>query len=273
MRLLEEKLSLWKVVAAATPFDVAAIRGDFPALAQQVHGRPLVYLDNAATTQKPRQVIDAISRYYERDNANVHRGVHALSERATDGVRRRARDRARVHQRAVRCGDRVHAQCHREHQPGGARLGRCQRARRATRCSSPRWSITPTSCRGSCCASAPAPCSRSCRSTIAASSSWTSSSGCCRRARRWWRSCICRTRWARSIPSPRSPRARRRAGAAVLIDGSQAAYHMAVDVQALGADFYVFTRPQDLRPDRHRRAVRPRGRARRRCRRSSAAAT
>ena len=63
--------------------DWAALRADFPILQQQVHGRPLVYLDNAATTQKPRAVIDAVSRYYERDNANVHRGVHALSERAT----------------------------------------------------------------------------------------------------------------------------------------------------------------------------------------------
>jgi cysteine desulfurase/selenocysteine lyase len=72
-------------VASATPrLDVAAIRGDFPVLHQQVHGKPLVYLDNAATTQKPVQVIEALSRYYEHDNANVHRGVHQLSERATE---------------------------------------------------------------------------------------------------------------------------------------------------------------------------------------------
>ena len=59
------------------------IRADFPILDQQVSGHPLVYLDNAATTQKPRCVIDALVRYYERDNANVHRGIHALSMRAT----------------------------------------------------------------------------------------------------------------------------------------------------------------------------------------------
>jgi cysteine desulfurase/selenocysteine lyase len=64
-------------------FDVQRIRGDFPILRETVRGRPLVYLDNAATSQKPRQVIEAISRYYERDNSNVHRGVHMLSERAT----------------------------------------------------------------------------------------------------------------------------------------------------------------------------------------------
>ncbi|HEY0863267.1 MAG TPA: cysteine desulfurase [Lacunisphaera sp.] len=60
------------------------VRADFPILHQQVNGKPLVYLDNGATSQKPRQVIDALVRYYERDNSNVHRGLHALSTRATD---------------------------------------------------------------------------------------------------------------------------------------------------------------------------------------------
>src|SRR3954466_10105747 len=60
------------------------VRADFPILHQQVNGKPLVYLDNGATSQKPRSVIDALVRYYERDNSNVHRGLHALSMRATD---------------------------------------------------------------------------------------------------------------------------------------------------------------------------------------------
>jgi cysteine desulfurase/selenocysteine lyase len=60
------------------------VRRDFPTLHQQVHGKPLVYLDNAATAHKPRSVIDALSKFYERDNSNVHRGLHALSMRATD---------------------------------------------------------------------------------------------------------------------------------------------------------------------------------------------
>ncbi|MBN1586494.1 MAG: cysteine desulfurase [Candidatus Omnitrophica bacterium] len=63
--------------------NIAQIRRDFPILHQQVHGHPLVYLDNAATTQKPRQVLDALENYYTQDNANIHRGVHTLSERAT----------------------------------------------------------------------------------------------------------------------------------------------------------------------------------------------
>ena len=63
--------------------DVKRIREDFPILSRQVHGKPLVYLDNAATTQKPRQVIDALVNYYSRYNANIHRGLHALAEEAT----------------------------------------------------------------------------------------------------------------------------------------------------------------------------------------------
>jgi cysteine desulfurase/selenocysteine lyase len=66
-----------------TLWDVERVRKDFPALHQEVHGKPLVYLDSAATSQKPQAVIDALVRYYSQDNANVHRGVHALSERAT----------------------------------------------------------------------------------------------------------------------------------------------------------------------------------------------
>lgn len=64
-------------------FDVEKVRADFPILHQQVNGQPLVYLDNAATTQKPNAVIDAISNYYREDNSNVHRGAHALADRAT----------------------------------------------------------------------------------------------------------------------------------------------------------------------------------------------
>lgn len=72
-------------------FDPRKLRRDFPILAQKVRGKPLVYLDNAATTQKPRQVLDALEHYYTHDNANVHRAVHLLSERAT-----RAYEDARV---------------------------------------------------------------------------------------------------------------------------------------------------------------------------------
>src|SRR5712672_2571734 len=63
--------------------DWAKLRADFPILDQQVHGKPLVYFDNAATSQKPRAVIQSLVHYYEHDNANVHRGIHELSNRST----------------------------------------------------------------------------------------------------------------------------------------------------------------------------------------------
>ena len=79
-------MSLPETVTAAAPapvFDVERIRADFPILCRQIREHPLVYLDNAATTQKPRAVLDAITRYYAHGNANIHRGVYLLSEEAT----------------------------------------------------------------------------------------------------------------------------------------------------------------------------------------------
>jgi cysteine desulfurase/selenocysteine lyase len=90
-------------VRSVAGLDVARIRKDFPVLSEPIHGKRLVYLDNAATAQKPRQVLDAIRRFYEHDNSNVHRGVHLLSERATRDYEA-ARDKVR---------DFVHA-AHRE---------------------------------------------------------------------------------------------------------------------------------------------------------------
>ena len=72
-----------ETLAAKTGFDVRVVREDFPILREKAYGKPLVYLDNAATTQKPQQVIDRISEYYTHENSNVHRGIHYLSERAT----------------------------------------------------------------------------------------------------------------------------------------------------------------------------------------------
>jgi cysteine desulfurase/selenocysteine lyase len=80
---------------AEAAFDVEAVRREFPILAQRVHGHPLVFLDSAASAQKPRRVLDAMTGFYERDYANIHRGVYALSERATaafEGARERVRE-------------------------------------------------------------------------------------------------------------------------------------------------------------------------------------
>jgi len=81
---VEQRNQLPSALAAARAFDVERVRKDFPILHRTVNGKPLIYLDNAATSQKPQVVIDAITRYYETENANIHRGVHYLSQRATE---------------------------------------------------------------------------------------------------------------------------------------------------------------------------------------------
>lgn len=83
-----ERPSDRRAAGAPALWNAERVRADFPILTREIRGRPLVYLDNAATAQKPRTVIDSISRYYETFNANVHRGVHRLSEEATDEYER-----------------------------------------------------------------------------------------------------------------------------------------------------------------------------------------
>jgi cysteine desulfurase/selenocysteine lyase len=88
---------------AGVSFDVEKVRADFPVLHERVHGRQLVYLDNAATSQKPNAVIDAIVSYYRHDNANIHRGVHLLSQRATEDYERaRSLVQSFIHAREAR---------------------------------------------------------------------------------------------------------------------------------------------------------------------------
>src|SRR5438067_3896682 len=83
-------------------FDVDQVRRDFPVLRQKVHGKPLVYLDSAATAQKPQAVIEAERRFYEVDCANIHRGVHELSQRSTaDYEETRIKGKAFIHARST----------------------------------------------------------------------------------------------------------------------------------------------------------------------------
>ena len=81
---LQRLLSRTAPPGPSRPLDVDAVRRDFPILNQRIHGKPLVWLDNAATTQKPNSVIDAISHFYRNDNSNIHRAAHSLAARATD---------------------------------------------------------------------------------------------------------------------------------------------------------------------------------------------
>jgi cysteine desulfurase / selenocysteine lyase len=227
-------------IPTAPRLDVSAVRADFPALHQHVHGKPLVYLDNAATTQKPQAVIDAMTDYYRLDNANVHRGVHALSERATTAYEdAREAVRAFLHARSVseivftrnateainlvarawgdanvRAGDEVLITGMEHHsnivpwQLLAERTGATLRA-------------IPIDDDG----------------TL--------------RLDELDRLLTSRTRMVAVVhlsnvlgtinPVDRIVARARGAGAAVLIDGSQAAGHLPVDVQALDPDFYVFT--------------------------------
>jgi len=86
------------------PFDVAAVRDDFPILSEEVNGRPLIWFDNAATTQKPRAVIDRVSYFYEHENSNIHRAAHELAARATDAYEN-ARETARRFLNAQSAGE------------------------------------------------------------------------------------------------------------------------------------------------------------------------
>jgi cysteine desulfurase/selenocysteine lyase len=226
--------------ATRTTFDVAAIRGEFPALDQRVHGKPLVYLDNAATTQKPAEVIDAVARYYRSDNANVHRGVHALSERATaafEGARedvrrflnakstrevvftRNATEGINLVARAwgdanVKSGDEVLITAMEHHSNIVPWQLLCERSGATLR-------VAPIDDRGAL------------------------------RMDQFGRLLGPKTKIVAAVhlsnalgtinPVADVVKLAKAAGATVLIDGAQAAYHMPVDVATLGVDFYVVT--------------------------------
>jgi len=221
-------------------FDVAAIRAQFPALHQQVHGKPLVYLDNAATTQKPQVVIDALRHYYERDNSNVHRGVHALSERATLAFEkarktvqrflnarsereiiftRNATESINLVARAwgdwqLTAGDEVLITAMEHHSnivPWQMACGRTGAILKVAPIDDAGDVILDQFER-----------LLSPKTKMVAISHLSNALGTVN-------------------PVADMITMARRVGATVLIDGSQAAYHMAVDVQALDPDFYVFT--------------------------------
>ncbi|MCC7008044.1 MAG: cysteine desulfurase [Acidobacteria bacterium] len=220
--------------------DVAALRADFPALHQQVHGKPLVYLDNAATTQKPQVVLDALQQYYRQDNANVHRGVHTLSERATvayeaarEAVRvflnarsereivftRNATEAINLVARAwgddsLRAGDEVLISAMEHHSNIVPWQLACARAGATLR-------VIPIDDRGELI--------------------WEQFELLLNERTRLV--AVVHVSNALGTVNPVAEIVRRAhdAGARVLVDGSQAVHHMPVDVRALDADFYVFT--------------------------------
>ena len=129
-------------------YDVNRIRADFPILSQEVHGKPLTFLDNGASAQKPRQVIDAMSNVYETEYANVHRGAYHLSERATERYEG-ARD---IVQRFLNAKSRqeivFRKKCDRGDQFGRLQLCALRPGARGRELSSLIWSIISISCPG-----------------------------------------------------------------------------------------------------------------------------
>jgi cysteine desulfurase/selenocysteine lyase len=228
------------VTSSVAQLDVARIRADFPALNQHVHGRPLVYLDNAATTQKPASVIEALRRYYEVDNANVHRGVHLLSQRATDAYEE-AREKVRAFVGAASTREIVYTRNATESINLVARAWGDANVRRGDEvlitAMEHHSNIVPWQllCERAGAKLRVAPMNDSGELLMDEFESLLSP----------------RTRIVAAVhlsnalgtinPVGEIVRRAHRAGAVALIDGSQAAYHMPIDVQAMDADFYVFT--------------------------------
>ena len=151
-------------------YDVEAIRRDFPILSREVYGKPLVYLDNGASAQKPQAVLDAIHHAYTQEYANVHRGLHFLSNAATDAYEKARETVRRFLNAAEHRGDRLHLEHDGGDQHGRLWLGHAAISARATRSCCRSWSTTPTSCRGISSASGRARSWSGRRSTISACS-------------------------------------------------------------------------------------------------------
>ncbi len=221
-------------------FTVEQVRKDFPILQQSIHGHPLAFLDNAASSQRPRVVIDAISNYYEHDHANVHRGVHTLSHRATEAYEG-AREKIRSFINAASTREIIFTRGTTEaiNLVATSFGERCSVT--ATKLSFPTWNTIRISCRGRCCATERAQCSRSFRSMIAVRLFLMNS-------RHYWGP---RTRLlalshvsnalGTVTPVEKFIAAAKERDIPVLLDGAQAVPHQSVDMRALGCDFYAFS--------------------------------
>ncbi len=235
------------------------VRRDFPILGTKIHGKPLVYLDNAASAQKPSAVIEAERRVYETCYANIHRGVHWLSVHATDAYDA-AREKARAFLNAAAAArDHLRPRHDRGHQPRRPDARPRSASAPATRSSSPASSTTRTSCPGRCCARRRARGSPSPRSTTRASSISRPSRSSSRPRTKIVSVAHLSNALGTIIPVRRDRRARararrrrlrrRRAGGAAPA-GRRAGPRLRL-LRLLG--------PQDLRPDRRRRALRQDG--------------
>jgi cysteine desulfurase/selenocysteine lyase len=228
------------ITANTTPYDVEAIRRDFPILSREVYGKPLVYLDNGASAQKPKVVLDAIQHAYANEYANVHRGLHFLSNAATDAYEKAREIVRRFLNAPVGRRDRLHVELDRGDQHGRLRLrhaeyrrGRRDRAldhgaslqHRAVafhpRAAGRQAGLGAGGRRGALphrrLREAPDD-----RTKLVAITHMSNALGTVTPIKE-----ICRIAHERGIP--------------VLVDGSQAAVHMPIDVQDLDCDWFVMT--------------------------------
>jgi len=177
---------------SARPFDPHLIRRDFPILQEQVNGRPLVWLDNAATTQKPNAVIDRLSYFYRHENSNIHRAAHTLAARATDAYES-AREKVRRFLNASSTREIIFVRGTTEAINLVAQSWAAATSRKTTKSSSPGSSTTLTSSPGSSCVRRKAPACASRLSMTEAKSFSKSTRSCWARAPAWSPSARCRT--------------------------------------------------------------------------------
>ena len=217
-----------------------AIRKDFPILNQTVNGHPLIYFDNAATSQKPRAVIDTLSHFYERDNSNVHRGLHELSNRATAAYEESREAAGRLPWRGGG-DDHLHARHDRKHQPRRSARGEKPTWAKAISSFSPRWSITAISCRGS---SSPAARGQRCGSFPSlptACSTWTTLDELLDGPVKIFSFTHISNTLGTINPAADLCARARRAGVTTLVDAAQSAGHRPLDVREMGCDFLALS--------------------------------
>ena len=243
-------------------YDVEAIRRDFPILSREVYGKPLVYLDNGASAQKPQAVLDAIDHAYTQEYANVHRGLHFLSNAATDAYEK-ARETVQTLPQRGRASTRSSSPRTRRRRStrvaygwGMPRIGEGDEI--VLSIMEHHSNIVPW---------------HFIRERQGAKLVWVAGRRSRRLPPRRIREAPDRPRTklvaitqmsnvlGTVTPIKEIVRIAHARGIPVLVDGSQSAVHMPVDVQDLGCDFFVFTGHKVYGPTRHRRALRPQGHA------------